>query len=1373
MLAVAPRPSRRLRLRRRPSLLLLLTILLALPGLGAQAACLVDYRVTNEWGSGFTAEVTLTNQDAGGWSGWSLSWTMPDGQQVTHLWNGGYDQQGSVVSVADAGWNGTVAAGASVSFGFNGSHAGANGIPWDVAVDGETCGGQTPPETEPDPVSDPEPDPLHACTVDYSIRQDWGSGATVDVTVTNDGDPLAGWTLAWTLPDGQQITGGWNGSFSQTGAGVQVTPAGWNTNIAAGGSIGIGFNLSHDGQNRVPGDVALNGVVCDGQQPPPAPDPDPVACTLDYQVREQWADGATIDVTVHNTGGAVQDWTLAWTMPAGQTITGLWNGVHQQSGDAVTVTPAGWNADIASGSTLELGFNLAHAGFNPPPIDLTLDGVRCDGQPDEIVYPPQVPQGLAAATIDNARARLTWDPVPGEPDRLELQRRADGGAWQDLAALAGDAVVYLDEAMALEVAYDYRLRTVNAAGPSAYGSIASARLRDRSVIPVTALADNCAICHGPDGASGGPAVPGIAGLSVDYFVRTMEGYRDGTRFGTIMNRIAPGYTDAQILALAEHFALLPFTETVQTTDPLLAARGAELHDQVCWFCHGPDGADDSVTGVRLAGQWRPYLETTLLDYAAGLSPAQPGEMADEVSYLHSLYGDEAMTALAHFYAGGAPGDGGDGGSDSGGDTGNDGGDSGGDAGDPEQPPAAPAGLGARILASGAVELDWTDGSDNELGFRIERAAASGAWTTLITVGAGVQVHQDLAATLGQGYDYRVTAVNLAGESASITTSIALPSLAEFGAMQYADHSCGSCHGADGSGGFLNLPLNGFDADAFASLTATTAATMPPSDPGSCTGLCAESLAAYMIDVLSADAAGGGDGDGGGRACEGTEPAGVRSLRLLTRREYQNTVNDLLGLQRDDLINRLPVENRILGFDNNAEHNRVTAVHFETYLTLAEELAAAAVAADRDGLLPCAPTEPGCAAAFVDAFGKRAFRRPLTAEERTWYLDLFAARGFDDAMRLAITAMLASPSFLYRSELGELQADGSYRLTGYELASALSYLFLGTLPDDALLAAAERGDLDTSTGLVTQAARLLGLPRARERTGEFAGQWLLARDPYESPSKDLATYPAYTDAVAAAMPQELMHFFNHVVFESSGSFQELLTADYALVNPVLAAFYGLPAPPSDDFAPVAVTDGSRHGLLTLGAVMANYASADASHPFKRGAFFLNRILCQELPPVGNMGVQVPPPDPTLTTRERFDIHSQSNQVCWDCHQYLDGPGFAFEHWDGVGRWRSTENGRPIDASGVLRGLETFQSAEEYLFSDLAQMNAIVANSDNAAQCLATQWYRFATGHEETAADGCALDALKQHYADNGYDIQTLLLGIVNSRAFTHRRAGDGS
>ncbi len=1371
MQAAAPRPLRRPRARRRPSILLLLSVLLTLLGPGAQAACLVDYRVTNQWGNGFTAEVRLTNQDAVAWSGWSASWTMPDGQQVTGLWNGSHSQNGAALSVSNAGWNAGVAAGADVSFGFNASHTGANGIPWDIAVNGETCAGQAAPP--------PPSEPVTACTVDYRVREDWGSGATIDIDVRNDGDPLTGWTLAWTMPDGQQITGGWNGSFTQSGAAVQVTPAGWNQSVAAGADIGIGFNLSHGGSNRIPGDVALNGVPCAGQVPPPdvtdPPEPEPIACVLDYRVREDWGHGATIDVTLHNTGRQLSDWTIAWTMPAGQTITGLWNGVHQQDGSAVSVRPAGWNGTIAPAGQLDFGFNVAHGGFNPPPIDLTIDGVRCEGQPEDIVFPPLVPQGLAASVVDNAHAVLTWTAVPGDPERLELQRRADGGTWTAFATLPGDAVETTDTAMALEVAYDYRLRTVNAAGSSAYGNVARAKLRDRSVIPVTALADTCAVCHGTDGASGGAAVPSIAGLGVDYFVGVMQAYRDGTRFATVMDRIAPGYTDAQTLALAEHFAALPFTDTEQTTDPLLAAFGAELHDQVCWICHGVDGEDASLTGVRLAGQWRTYLETTLLDFAEGLSPSQPAEMADEVAYLHGLHGAEAMTALAHFYAGGYPGGGdGDGGGGGGGEsgdggTGGGGGTSGG--GNPDLPPAAPASLTARLLASGAVELGWTDQSNNELGFRIERADAGGPWTQLLNVGAGVQVHQDPGVLLGTRYDYRVSAVNLAGSSDAVAAAIELPTLAQFGAIQYADFNCGACHGDDGAGGFVNRPLNLFDAGAFASLAAITEATMPPSDPDSCNGLCAESLAAYMIEVLSADTGGGGGSGGGGAvACAGTEPAGVQSLRLLTRREYQNTVNDLLGLELD-LINRLPVENRILGFDNNVEHNRVTPVHFETYLGLAEELAATAVAANRAGLVPCTGTDAACAAAFVDGFGRRAFRRPLTDDERGWYLALFTGRGFDDALRLGITSMLASPSFLYRSELGELEPDGSYKLTGYELAAALSYLFHGTLPDDALLAAAGRGELDTATGLITQAARLLASPRARARTGEFAGQWLLARDPYESPSKDPAAYPAYTAEVAAAMAEELMHFFNHVVFDSSGGFEELLTADYALVNPVLAAYYGLPAPPGDDFAPVPVTDGSRLGVMTLGAVMANYASADASHPFKRGAFFLNRMLCQELPPVGNMGVQVPPPDPTLTTRERFDIHSSSNQVCYDCHQYLDGPGFAFEHYDGAGRWRSTDNGQPVDASGVLRGLETFQPTEEYVFADLAQMNAMVAGSERAAQCLAVQYYRFATGHEETAADSCALDALQQHYADNGYDIQTLLLGIVNSRAFTHRRPAD--
>jgi hypothetical protein len=388
-----------------------------------------------------------------------------------------------------------------------------------------------------------------------------------------------------------------------------------------------------------------------------------------------------------------------------------------------------------------------------------------------------------------------------------------------------------------------------------------------------------------------------------------------------------------------------------------------------------------------------------------------------------------------------------------------------------------------------------------------------------------------------------------------------------------------------------------------------------------------------------------------------------------------------------------------------------------------------------------------------------------------HLSYFEGNDFSEGVELSLMAFLSSPHFLYRSELGELQADGYYKLSQYEIATSLSYLFWGSMPDATLLAAAEQNQLTTELQRITQASRLLNDARSRNQVGNFVGQWLLKSSPFSLPDKDLEVYPKYTKDVRVALSQELIRFFNHVTFDSTQQFKELFSSNYILANKTLADYYLQSGPQSDAFEITSVSDQSRFGLLTLGAVLARYSNSNESHPFKRGAFFFERVLCHDLPAAVNMGVINPPtPDPNATTRERFAFHSNSDTSCFQCHQYLDGPGFSFENYDGVGGYREIENGKAIDASGVLRGLETYQPDEEVNISNLYELSHLTANSKNAAECLATQYYRFTTGREETTADSCVLKDYIQQYENNGYNLQTLLLGIVKTHGFTLRRAG---
>src|SRR5690606_24087379 len=228
---------------------------------------------------------------------------------------------------------------------------------------------------------------------------------------------------------------------------------------------------------------------------------------------------------------------------------------------------------------------------------------------------------------------------------------------------------------------------------------------------------------------------------------------------------------------------------------------------------------------------------------------------------------------------------------------------------------------------------------------------------------------------------------------------------------------------------------------------------------------------------------------------------------------------------------------------------------------------------------------------------RALRRPLTGEEVELYVELFDPEATDgdfyEGVRLVVRSLLMAPELLYRSELGEPTADGLYRLTPHETAAALSYGLWGTMPDEELLDAAESGVLDDPEGLEAQARRLLEHPRGRAQVDQFFTQWL-GTGALLLANKDPQIYPGFTPDIREAMAAEQRAFVEHVMFEGSATLQELLQADYVMVDDTLAAFYGLPLPGSDVPVRVELPEGSdRGGLLTLGAVLASHAHPNES------------------------------------------------------------------------------------------------------------------------------------------------------------------------------------
>jgi hypothetical protein len=396
-----------------------------------------------------------------------------------------------------------------------------------------------------------------------------------------------------------------------------------------------------------------------------------------------------------------------------------------------------------------------------------------------------------------------------------------------------------------------------------------------------------------------------------------------------------------------------------------------------------------------------------------------------------------------------------------------------------------------------------------------------------------------------------------------------------------------------------------------------------------------------------------------------------------------------------------------------------------------------------------------------------------ALERTLLLALYqdgrkvGGLDFTGGIRLLIEAMLQSPGFLYHWELGPQlpQVEGNLvRLGPYEVASRLSYFVWGSMPDEELLAAAAANQLGTEEEVAAQAERLLSQARARTSVGAFFEQWLgMTEMPQRT--KDIKVYPEFTDELKAAMVDELRALTTSVVFDGDGRLETLLTGTSAMVAPPLDAIYGLKGSGATAQASQ-LNPAERSGLLTRAGFQALFGGSEGSHPVKRGSELYTRVLCKTLPPPP---ANVPPPKPASeggTTRSRFAEHSK--EACASgCHALFDNLGFAFENYDGVGRYRTTDNGLPVDASGSFS-----LDGKMVSFSDGRQLSELLAASAEVKQCFASQAASFALGRAVTQDDEASVNAAVQAYGNPGAGIRTLMGSFAASRTFRYRRPADG-
>ena len=414
-----------------------------------------------------------------------------------------------------------------------------------------------------------------------------------------------------------------------------------------------------------------------------------------------------------------------------------------------------------------------------------------------------------------------------------------------------------------------------------------------------------------------------------------------------------------------------------------------------------------------------------------------------------------------------------------------------------------------------------------------------------------------------------------------------------------------------------------------------------------------------------------------------------------------------------------------------------------------------------------PGEQACLEEIIEAFGKRAWRRPLGADEVAGLMTLagdVAAVGGDWEAQLAtcLKALVLSPHFLFRVEVDVPPTSLEvHALSDYELASRLAYFLWSSPPDQELMSLADQGQLQDGAVLAQQVTRMLEDPRADALVDNFAGQWLYIRAvPEQAP--DVWYYPDYDDPLQAAQEVELRAFIARYLFEDRDMF-DMLTDTETVVNRRLAEHYGLSTTGLDDanFVAVDLVATARKGLFGKSGLMTVLSHPTRTSPVKRGKWVLEQLMC-DAPPDPPPGVEglLDEADPTgKTLRELMELHRE-NAYCASCHDTIDPIGLGLENYDGTGAWRELVNGLPVDASGELPGGLTFSGPDgmiQHLLDD-----------PRLSHCMVEKLFIYAMGRDVVAVDEGFLEQIEDEFLGADRRFAALVTAIVTSDAFRMRR-----
>ena len=500
-----------------------------------------------------------------------------------------------------------------------------------------------------------------------------------------------------------------------------------------------------------------------------------------------------------------------------------------------------------------------------------------------------------------------------------------------------------------------------------------------------------------------------------------------------------------------------------------------------------------------------------------------------------------------------------------------------------------------------------------------------------------------------------------------------------------------------------------------------------------------------------------------------------NVRLVTGTQLLNTVAYLFGPDVKPIAHFPPME-RVEGLlQIGTSRAGINDNYLEVYRKAATDVAGLVIdVRRRNFLIGCTPVnlnaaDNACATAFLSRAGRILFRQPLDKARTDELVGIANAAAdklgdFYTGLGIALETLLVSPKTLFVVERAEPDPGhpGEQRLDAYSFASRLSFFLWNAAPDDAVLKAAESGELTTPKGRAKVVDMMLASPRLEQGVRAFFDD-MLAFDDLDVLAKDPQIYPSFTTIAVSDAREQALRTITELLVTEKSDYRDLFTTRKTFLSPALAAVYQMPT--NSNWMPYEFPkDSPRIGIMTQAAFLAGHSHPGRSSPTLRGKALRELLFCQKVPPPPpNVDFSaVENPDPNIkTARDRLDIHHK-NPVCAGCHKITDPLGLALENFDGAGQYRDNEKGAPIDATGALDGVT---------FSDPATLGKVLHDNPALTSCLTRRVVSYATSN--AAADAEALKYFNAQFAMHGYRIPDLLRTIALSEGFSRVRAPEST